>query len=250
MAVSEEQQYITYTCDGATTAFPVTFTYLKDEYLAVAHYDLTTGYTEILDLNVEYTVVSDEIVTTVTYPLNDKIFITLNVPASQETELLENGQISSELLNFIHDKLTLLSGQLNTGIESSIRLAVPEADALLTIGDSDSRAGTVLGFDEDGDVIATNLADQDLVAVSPAMTPVVGAATLPLARTAMGVADVAAGLPSGGTIGQVPTKQSSTDNDTAWETPSTDATTWDGSTKTVSTSVPSGGSDGDIWFKY
>ena len=29
-----------------------------------------------------------------------------------------------------------------------------------------------------------------------------------------------------------------------------DADLWDGSHKTVSTSVPSGGSDCDIWFRY
>lgn len=236
MAINEEQQYVTYSCDGVTTEFPVTFSYLKDEYLSVSHYDDTTGYTEDLDLGVDYTIVSDEIVTTVTYPTNDKIYIQLDVPASQETTLLENGQISSELLNFIHDKLTLLSGQLNTATLSSVRLAVPEASAVMTI--SGVRENKLLMFDEDGDV---SLIDMEGFRGDPGyVTNWLGSlATAPVSPNTNDayydtvlkrsliwdgdsweiVAIDGVGVPTGGTTGQVLTKDSATDNDTSWQTP-------------------------------
>jgi len=166
MSVPDEQAFKEYDCDGATTQFPITFSYLKDNYLLVQHYDKITVLTETLTLDVDFSVVSDEVNTTLTYPVDDKIYLSLNVPNSQEEVLLENGVISSELLNFIHDKLTLLNSQSDMQTGSALRLALPEVSADMTLPDASERADTVVSFDSSGDAEVIRLTDLDVAPIT------------------------------------------------------------------------------------
>jgi len=166
VSVQDEQAFKEYDCDGATTQFPITFSYLKDEYLYVRHYDDTTTLTEDLTLDIDYTIVSDEVVTTLTYPTNDKIYLSLDVPNSQEEVLYENGQISSNLLNFIHDKLTLLTGQNDILKESALRLEIHEDTADMTLPNASARADTVVIFDSSGDADVATLVDLNFATIT------------------------------------------------------------------------------------
>jgi len=166
MAINSVAEVVTYNCDGATVRFPITFTYLQDEYVLVKHYNSSTTELFDLEMTTDYAIVDDEVETVSTYPIGDKIYLLLNVEMTQETDLEPNGKIASDLLDYIHDKLTLISQQLNIALNGTLRLEVPENEANLELPSASERAGKVLMFNDNGDLVAVTSIDELTTPVS------------------------------------------------------------------------------------
>ena len=188
MAITTIATVLEYNCDGATVVFPITFDYLSDNNIAVKHLDHTINEIELLpEDGSAYEIQNSEVRTTETYPIGDKIYILLNMEFTQETDLQEQGKISSDLLDMVHDKLTLMSQELKESVGASIHLEIPEPTANLTLPVAERRKDAFLVFDSYGNTTASKAIDSQLTTVSTAMSPVVEAPSLEEGRSELGI---------------------------------------------------------------
>ena len=199
MTVSSTTNRKTFTGDGATTSFgtsPVVFFETTD--LVVYVVTTATGASTTLTENTDYTVSGGD-GSTGTVSLAggsapygapssaQTLVIVRDVALTQETDLVENDINSAEVQEDALDKLTMIVQQHDASIERTMRLSDSDVSgADLTIPSASTRASKFLAFDSDGEltVSATTAAT---IAVSAAMQPVVEAATLAAARSAMDV---------------------------------------------------------------
>jgi len=187
MAIETVAEVLEYTGDGATVIFPITFDYLEDEYVLVKHFDSSTNILSTLVLTDDYTISNGEVQTVLTYPIGDKIYLTLSVIFTQEVDLLENGQISSDILDLVHDKLTLMAQELNIKKNGTLYVELPESTNDLTIPPTALRADRILCFDSNGDVTVKTFTDLDAVSVTPWAETLIDDADAAEARTTLDV---------------------------------------------------------------
>ena len=187
MAIETVAEVLEYTGDGATVIFPITFDYLEDEYVLVKHFDSSTNILSTLVLTDDYTISNGEVQTVLTYPIGDKIYLTLSVIFTQEVDLLENGQISSDILDLVHDKLTLMAQELNIKKNGTLYVELPETTNDLAIPPTALRADRILCFDSNGDVTVKTFTDLDAVSVTPWAETLIDDADAAEARTTLDV---------------------------------------------------------------
>lgn len=153
-----------YSCDGAQTQFTFSFKIFKEEDLKVIHTD-SSGKETTLTLTTDYTVAATNndfdnggTVTTVqTYPSGDKITIIRELAIKQETDYLENDPFPSETLEDALDRLTMTAQQLLEQINRVLIVPISDPSANLEIPTKTSRASKFLGFDSNGNAIASNI---------------------------------------------------------------------------------------------
>lgn len=127
----------------------------------------------------------------VTYPLSgspipdgSSLTIVRILPETQETQISNQGAFYPRVVEQELDLLMMTIQQVSDQASRALVVPVSDPDVPLPIPGVQQRAGQMLGFDALGNPIA---AQPSSALVSSAMQPVVGAATLPLARAAMGV---------------------------------------------------------------
>lgn len=188
MSVTGVAEVIEYVCDNATVRWPITFTYLQDSYVLVKHFDATTNLLTTLTLGSDYTIDSDEVVTDETYPIGDFLYVSLSVEFTQDTNLEPNGKIAADVLDLVHDKLTLMCQELNITKNGSLYVELPETDVDLALPPAAVRANRILCFDSNGDVTVRTYAELDTaVEISPYAETLIAATTDAAARTILDV---------------------------------------------------------------
>jgi hypothetical protein len=201
MTVNTTSNKITFAGNGATTLFPFTFPAVAVGDLQVYYTD-ASGNLTLLSPTL-YTVVLNASVSpnptpaggSVTYPLTGSpiaagtlLTIVRALDETQNTSFANQGTVYPKVIETQFDYLTMLIQQLQEQLGRSIDVAISDP-APLALPPVAQRAGLIMGFDSAGNPIATPGGGS--VPISTAMVPVVEAATLALARTAMGLKGLA-----------------------------------------------------------
>ncbi len=201
MTVSTTSNKIIYDGDNSNTSWAFTFPGVAAADILVYITDSDGDITQIssnlysVTLNPAISPNPTSIGGTVVYPLTgsplatgNTITIIRTLPLTQGTSLNNQGTLLQSVIESTLDYETMTVQQLNELLGR--QLTVPVSDP--TPGELPSataRANLLLGFDSDGD--PTAVASGSSATVSAAMIPVVGAATLAAARTAMGLGSIA-----------------------------------------------------------
>lgn len=186
MTVASNNSRQAYTGNGATTVYAFSYPFLAatdlQVYVAGVLKTLTTDYT--VSGTAPYP--SGANVTFLSAPANGAaILIVRVVPYTQTLDIVENDPLPAASLEQRLDANVMMTQQIYEIIQRCIQIPVTDiVGTTTTIPVAATRASTTLGFDSVGNV-ATGSITSTLVAA--AMIPVVQAATLALARTAMGV---------------------------------------------------------------
>lgn len=158
MTVSSQTSSVSYAGDGVTAIFAVPFYFLENTHISVIIRD-SAGVESVLVLNTDYTVsgAGNQAGGSVTIPsepqLGETVTIVRSVPATQETDYVENDPFPAESHERALDKLTMLFQQGEFADSRSIR--VPDSDPIPSrLPSAQNRAGKLMSFDEDGNPVA------------------------------------------------------------------------------------------------
>lgn len=202
MTVSTTSNKIIYSGNAADTVFPFTFSVEEAANLVISYTD-ADGI--ITDVTADSTILVNAAIPpnptpvggSVTYPTSGSpialgTFLTIyrDLSEVQTTSLDNQGTLYPPVIEAALDYLTMLTQQIQELNGRAIVVAVsdPDPEPLPPVA---QRASMLMGFDSDGNPIAVALTSGSQVLVSTAMIPVVEAATLALARTAMGLGNIA-----------------------------------------------------------
>ena len=190
--------------NGVTTAFAFPFLVPAASDLVVVYVSPTDQPAVLLPTQYAVAGVGNPTGGTVTYPLSgspiaagSSITIQRIVPLIQSTSLSNQGPTFAAIeAEFDYQMMAIQQVSNNQTLSLTGNISDP-AGLIYAAPPVAARALQVLGWDASGNVIATQVTAGDLV--SSAMQPVVAAATLPIARAAMGVASVT-DIPTSGTV--------------------------------------------------
>lgn len=161
MTVSSTTSKVSYSGNGSTVAFSVTFYFLAASHLKVVIRS-SNGTETVKTLGTHYTVAGDGdpaggIVTMLTAPASgETIVISRNVPLTQVTDYQANDPFPAETHEAALDKLTQINQQIQEELTRAIKLSVSNTmtSTEFTVGAS-ARANKVLGFDSAGELAVT-----------------------------------------------------------------------------------------------
>lgn len=162
MTISTTTNRVTYTGNGATTAFSFPYAFFAQADLVVVETIIATGVQTVKTLTTHYTISgsvdalghysSGGTVTAVTAPASTVTWTIYRDPtATQTTDLVENDPMPAESIEAALDYQTMLNQRTRDIAARSLQQ--PEGDSA-TIGRLPAkvdRADTVLAFDSDGD---------------------------------------------------------------------------------------------------
>lgn len=197
MTINTTTNKARYIGNGATTVFSYGFLIPSASDLGVYYTDPTTGITTLLASNL-YTVtgLGNAGGGTVTYPLTGSpiaasaiLVILRTLPYTQEVDLINQDGFYPAVVEDGLDTLEMQIQQLIELEDRNLRVGVTDTTPG-TLPSAAERALKLLGFDSAGTAIA---AEPSSALVSSAMMPVVAAATLALARAAMGLGNASVG---------------------------------------------------------
>ena len=203
MTVSSSTNKIIGAGNGVTTSWPFSFKVLDPEHLVVTYTDAAGDETTLdpgaytVALNIDQDASPGGSVThSPAIASGTKLTILRSVPYTQAIDLENQGGFFPEVLERGFDLMVMQVQQLREQLARALKLS-PSQSAIGELEVTDAaRANGFLGFDPTGMLaVFSGLASQ---AVSVAMQPVVAAASLASARTAMGVPGLGANTFTGG----------------------------------------------------
>lgn len=189
--------------NGLTTQFNYAFLIPAQVNLTVIFTDEDGNQTELTTTQYSVTGLDDPAGGYVTYPLagpaitaGQSLTIERELPLKQLTTLDNQGAFYPQSVEDALDYLMMVAQQLYD--LNGRALVVPITDPIpLALPSVDQRANQLLGFDSNGNPI---VAQPSSALVSSAMQPVVSAATLALARAAMGLGNLSVLNAGGGLL--------------------------------------------------
>jgi hypothetical protein len=161
MTVSSTTSKVSYSGNGSTVAFTVTFYFLADADIKVLVRS-ANGTEVVKTLNTDYTITGagDPAGGTVTFgtaPASGQtVVLARNVPLTQVTDYTPNDPFPAETHERALDKLTQVTQQINEAVDRSIKLSLSNTmtSTEFTV-DAATRANKVLGFDAAGELAVT-----------------------------------------------------------------------------------------------
>lgn len=206
MSLTSTTTRVDYSGNGSTTAFPITFAFWSADDLTVINTVTATGVQTAWTRGNQFTVSggsgSTGTLTATSAPAaGTTLSIISALPNTQPTSLPPGGQFPSASVEEQLDQIVRQVQQLAKLIVRALVQPDGDTNDVGKLPAKISRASTYLGFDTNGDPVAL-AAPTGTATVSAAMASVIAAATLALARTAMGLgtAAVAATGTSGATV--------------------------------------------------
>ncbi len=193
MTVSSTSSRVVYDGNGVTTAWPFAFKIKSSADIVVIYTD-ADGVDTTLSYGSQYTATGfdSDAGGTVTYPtsgspiaLGTTLTIYRSVSPTQPTSISNQGAMWPAVIEAALDRLTYIVQGFLDSAARSIKAPVTDGTSLDTLPVAADRANGFLAFDADGQPMIASGATS--VPVSAAMSPVVQAASLGAARTAMGV---------------------------------------------------------------
>jgi hypothetical protein len=205
MTVSTTAYYVTVAGNGATTTWSYTFPVPAVAELSLILTDSAGTQTTLSTALWSVTGVPGSAGGTFTYPLTgsplaagNTLTLLRTVPLTQETSLPAQGASFPPTVEAALDVLTMQMQQVAGAQDRALRAPEGEEEPLV-LPTRELRAGAYLAFDDNGDPVVGSSPTGGVV-VSAAMNPVVGAASLAAARTAMGVVASNSGAADGITL--------------------------------------------------
>ena len=161
MTVASSTARVSYSGNGSTTSFSVTFYFLEDSHLQVIIRS-STGTETIKTLGTDYTVsgagnpAGGSVVFGTAPASGQTVVIVRNVPLTQQTDYQANDPFPAESHEEALDKLTMLTQQLQDALTRSIKLSATNtmSSTEFTVGAAD-RANKILAFDSAGEIAVT-----------------------------------------------------------------------------------------------
>lgn len=216
MTITTTARRVAYTGDGSTTAFAVTFPFFgtgASAELEVIERVIATGAETVKTVTTDYTVTggsgSTGTVTAVTAPpATVQWIIRGNTTNTQETDYTANDPFPADTHETALDRRTVVSQEIVETLGRALTFPKTDSSALdPELPSSVDRANNFLGFDSDGNPIAS-AGSADTVTVSDFMATVLDDTTAAAARSTLGVnsaSDTAEGLVELATAAEVAT---------------------------------------------
>lgn len=177
MTVSSTVSKVSYSGNGSTTTFTVSFYFLDNTHLKVIKRS-SLGVETTLTLTTDYTVTGagvlsgGSITTTVAPALGETLVIVRNVPLTQEVDYQANDPFPAETHEKALDKLTMEVQQVSSTIGNALRFPDTDSSSLSAVLPSvANRAGNYLAFDSIGQPIAAGSIPNTLYYGSAASNP-------------------------------------------------------------------------------
>lgn len=171
MTVSSTTSKVSYSGNGTTTAFAVSFYFLANSQLTVT-LRAADGSESTKVLNTDYTVSGAGVLTggtvtmTVAPATGTTLVISRNVPLTQETDLQPNDRLPAETLEQSIDKLTMIDQQLQEEVNRTIKFPVSDSASLnSTLVTAANRANKYLKFNASGEPEVTAGPPESFVSV-------------------------------------------------------------------------------------
>ncbi|HAH3340207.1 TPA: phage tail protein [Escherichia coli] len=158
MTVSTEVGHNVYTGNGVTTTFPYTFRVFDKSDLVVQIVDLEENIT-VLVLDTDYSVTGvggyngGNVMLRTALTSGYRIFVSRELPVTQETDLRNQGKFLAEVHEDAFDKLTMLIQQVFYNLSKVIK--VPESGNWL-VPTIRLRKNKIFAWDEEGNPIAVS----------------------------------------------------------------------------------------------
>lgn len=199
MTISTTQNSVTISGNGATSVFGFSFVAGAAINIVVIFTDASGNETTLLTS--QYTLFLNPAAAnaiwgvggTVTYPLSGSpipagttLTIERIVPLTQTTSISNQGDFYAQAVEQALDILCMQIQQIGAVPLRSIQAPPVDLNPQMVLPPAAQRAGLFVGFDSSGNVLVGTPSGGGTI-ISAAMVPVVGASTLSLARTAMGV---------------------------------------------------------------
>ncbi|MDF3019360.1 MAG: phD2B [Steroidobacteraceae bacterium] len=143
-----------YAGAGTTGPFAVDFRFLEDSHLQVIRTS-AAGVATTLTLTTDYTVTgaggtSGEVTLVAALAAGETLAVLRNVPATQETDYVQNDAFPAESHERALDKLTMIAQQQGEILSRAITVPTGES-GVPSLPAAADRANTLLGFDSNGD---------------------------------------------------------------------------------------------------
>ncbi len=195
MTISSENNQISYTGNGTTTAFSFPYAFQDEGDLVVIETVIATGVQTTKTLTTDYTVsgTADDqgffpdggTVTAVTAPASTVTWTIFNDPdATQPLDLVENDPLPAESLEAALDRLTMIAQRLKKVVQRSLRQPTGDTTDIDTLPAKVDRASKYLAFNADGDPIASE-GTTDATVISSFMATVLDDTDAAAARTTL-----------------------------------------------------------------
>lgn len=162
MTVSSTTSRVSYAGNGVTTAFSFPHLFLANSDLVVTLVVDSTGAETVQTITTNYTVTgagnpAGGTVTMIVAPASGETLVIERVMSlTQPVDYQSLDPFPAETHEQALDRLTLISQQINTSIERSLRLAVGDPTTTLgTLPNKAARANQFLAFNADGDPMAS-----------------------------------------------------------------------------------------------
>lgn len=152
-----------FTGNGATATFPFSFKVFQAADLYVLKLEVATGTISLLLLETDYTAVVNEdqdadpggsiTLTAGNLPAGYTLTITTDIAELQGLDLTNGGGFYPDDMNAALDLLTILIQQLKTQLSRALQVPLVDSGVDVTLPPAGERAGTVLGFDGNGNPV-------------------------------------------------------------------------------------------------
>lgn len=165
-----------YAGAGTTGPFAVDFRFLEDSHLQVIRTS-AAGVATTLTLTTDYTVTgaggtSGEVTLVAALAVGETLTVLRNVPATQETDYVQNDAFPAESHERALDKLTMIAQQQSEILSRAITVPTGES-SVPSLPAAADRANTLLAFDANGDPVVTLPNPTDASAVSLALSQLI-----------------------------------------------------------------------------
>lgn len=192
MTVSTTSARQDYAGNGSSISFPVPFPFFAASDIRVVSRVVATGVETVLSLGVNYTVSGGGGATgTVTATVAPATGVTWSIlratPATQSTDYNDYSAFPAASHEAALDRLTLIAQEIQRDQQRMLR-ATETDGVMLPLPSSMSRAGKFLGWDADGNPVASVVTLADGIVVSPYGATLISASDAAAARTALQVA--------------------------------------------------------------
>lgn len=153
MAVATTNARDSFACNGATTAFPLTFSFLASSTLVVTLLTISSGSTSTLVLGTDYTVTGGDgetgtVSTISTYSASFTLIVDRVQPYTQPTVFSKYGGFPAKVVEGALDRLTYLVQQLLANATRVLRQPVGDTTDLTTLPAAATRRNKVLYFSD------------------------------------------------------------------------------------------------------
>jgi hypothetical protein len=175
MTVSSSTDRATFAGNGVATVFSLPFRFFANsDVVAQAIVDLT-GVATPLTLGIDYTLTgagqpeeagaaTGVLTTTAPVPAGVSLFVRRIIPATQPTDIVNQGRFFPEVHETVFDRLTMLAQQNEASLDRALRVQEfdPVPDRLPS---AVSRALKIMSFDENGNPVAIDAARESALAL-------------------------------------------------------------------------------------